>query len=114
MLSEERSLLLTIVALVSLHGIYSVSFLEIWSLAQGSYSMSVLSGIKDKKSILRKDLVDSFSEIGDAKKNNRLAALIELGLVCQEKNKFSLTKKGKVIALILRFFHWVPNLKNTG
>ena len=30
------------VAVVALHGIYSVSFLELWSLAEGGYSLQIL------------------------------------------------------------------------
>ncbi len=33
------------IGLSALHGIYSLSFLELWTLAEGSYSMSILTGI---------------------------------------------------------------------
>src|SRR5207248_3861685 len=36
----------TLVGLVSLHGLYSMSFLELWSLSQGGYSLQILDLIE--------------------------------------------------------------------
>src|SRR4029077_20843025 len=61
------------VGLIAVHGIYSTSFLELWSLAQGSYSISILTGIASQGPLPRSKLVDVFARIGNAKKNDRLS-----------------------------------------
>ena len=36
-----------VVGVVMLHGIYSLSFLEIWSLTEGSYSLQIMRAVVD-------------------------------------------------------------------
>ena len=44
-LEPDRFGLSGLVLVLSLHGIYSLSFLELWSLAQGGYSLSIIASV---------------------------------------------------------------------
>ena len=47
-------------ALVAAHGIYSISFLELWSLAQGSYSLSIMGRGRSDRSRPGPSLLTAF------------------------------------------------------
>ena len=64
------------VALVlSVHGIYSISFLELWSLAQGGYSLSVLASIVKAESVSAAPDFSALELIGQLKQDDRIVAL---------------------------------------
>src|SRR3954454_15181823 len=46
-LAPSLDTLATFVAVVCLHGIYSTSFLEVWSLSQASYSLKILRHVEE-------------------------------------------------------------------
>lgn len=71
--------LVVAVGLVALHGIYSVSFLELWALAQGSYSLSILTRTVRQGRIDAHD-TRALEAIGAAKQADREADLVRLGL----------------------------------
>lgn len=114
LVGRERHAVALAVGLVAAHGIYSMSFLELWSLAQGSYSLRVLEGVWARPEADQRDIVGHFAALGDAKKADRLAALVHLGLVRRSDGKFSLTGRGRCVAALVRSLQWLPNLKNTG
>jgi hypothetical protein len=92
--------------LVAAHGIYSLSFLELWSLAQGSFSIGIIAGAQSGSSLSRAPLIESFARIGDHKKCNRLATLSKLGLIEHHDGSWMLTSRGvllgKLLASLLR------------
>jgi hypothetical protein len=100
--------------LIALHGIYSISFLELWSLAQGSYSISVLHGVHQRPGVEQALIVERFAALGESKKADRLTALLGFGLIFREGENCRLTAKGRRLALVFRLLRWLPNLKNTG
>jgi hypothetical protein len=100
------------VGIVAAHGIYSVSFLELWSLSQGSYSLSIMAGTR--KVLSRADLVDIFSRIGNEKKEGRIAGLSSSGLVHRDGGSWRLTAAGRVLANLLRVFLWLANIRERG
>ena len=87
-------------ALVAAHGIYSISFLELWSLAQGSYSLSILGRRHSGKAMTRSQLIESLSEIGDLKKVDRLAGLRGSHLVHLDAGYWKLNSSGAALARI--------------
>jgi hypothetical protein len=66
---------------VSVHGIYSLSFLELWSLTQGGYSLSILREIAERRDPSVDHIIQACSKIGDEKKSSRLAAMVRSGLI---------------------------------
>lgn len=102
------------VLVIGLQGIYSLSFLEIWSLAQGGYSISILITIDDAvKNGVQPGLVH-IEGIGSDKRANRLAGLQLIGLIRFNGGFYCLTTLGRVIARALYIASWLSNLKNTG
>jgi len=67
--------------LLALQFIYSMSFLELWSLAEGSYSLQVLAKVSRQGSTSREELIAARAAIGEQKTRRRLDYLLGLKLV---------------------------------
>ena len=93
---------------LSLHGIYSLSFLELWSLAQGGYSLSIIAGVAQAEASGKEPDFSGLAAIGQAKQADRVAALERLGLVSGTDGRIALTRRGSAIAFLLHtLHHWV-------
>lgn len=104
----------TAIGLVIIHGIYSTSFLELWSLAQGGYSIAILTGLDSGAELAREDLIIAFTRIGDAKKSNRLSTLVNSSLIQQSDDSWFLTGRGRLLAIILKSLLWLAHIKKAG
>ena len=100
--------------MISLHGIYSVSFLELWSLAQGGYSLSILEKSASGANLAAPRLRRELEEIGDAKRRERLAALRSLGLIAGDPEQLGLTASGRLCHTALRTITVLANLQSVG
>lgn len=99
---------------IALHGIYSLSFLELWSLAQGSFSISVLRSNANKLTS-QNEVIANLTKIGDDKFVARLNSLQELGLLEKSNSRvISLTTKGRLVAIFLGFVVKFTNIKDFG
>jgi len=87
--------LVAAVGVLSLQGIYSMSFLELWSLAQGGYSLGILEHVERGK--MGTDLSPMY-EIGASKKQDRVEGLQRLGLLHRDGEEIILTGFGRVVA----------------
>jgi len=67
--------------LLALQSIYSMSFLELWSLAEGSYSLQILAELSRRDSISREELIAACAAIGAQKTRRRLDYLLGLKLL---------------------------------
>lgn len=105
-----------VVLVLSLHGIYSVSFLELWSLAQGGYSLSILAGVLQAEASGKEPDFAGLAAIGRAKQAGRVAALERLGLVSGTEGRIALTAHGGRIAFLLHAVRsWVePSGRSEG
>jgi hypothetical protein len=101
-------------ALIAAHGIYSISFLELWSLSQGSYSLSILNGVQSGRIHTRQQLIESFTHIGSTKKLDRLTALASSQLIRRDGAYWRLNRSGVLVATILRGLLWLANIKERG
>lgn len=99
---------------LSLHSIYSMSFLELWSLSQISYSIAILDAVLENPRASIPGLVDKFSATGSEKKSSRINGLQKLRLIDAPDGIASLTSKGKVVAQALLCLRWIANLRNSG
>jgi len=102
------------IGLSAIHGIYSISFLELWTLAEGSYSMSILTGIASQGKLSRNRLIDAFARIGDAKKGNRLSVLSGLSLARHDGNYWRLSARGRLVANLLNVLVWLAAIEKRG
>jgi hypothetical protein len=89
------------VLVLSAHGIYSLSFLELWSLAQGGYSLSIIAGIAQADATGTEPDFSCLAAIGVAKQADRVAALERLGLITIIGEQINLTPRGGAIAAAL-------------
>jgi hypothetical protein len=97
-----------LVLVLSLHGIYSLSFLELWSLAQGGYSLSIIASISRAEASGTEPDFQALAAIGEAKQGDRVAALEKLGLAARKDERIVLTARGGRIAFLLHTLHrWV-------
>ncbi len=114
LLSPFEGSLAFILLAVSVHGIYSLSFLELWSLAQGGYSISMLIRVDDAtKRGAELDQI-ALENIGSGKKTSRLDALQRLQLLETHGPVIRLTRRGTIVAGFLSGLSWLANLRETG
>lgn len=99
---------------LSLHAIYSISFLEAWSLSQISYSIAILDAIETTPGLDVAGATQKFAETGNAKKASRLASLQRLGLIVIRHGQAALAPRGQAVAGVLALLRWIANLRDTG
>jgi hypothetical protein len=104
----------TATGLSAIHAIYSLSFLELWTLAEGSYSMSILTGIASQGTLSRDALIEAFARIGDAKKGDRLSVLSNLSLARRDGNYWRLSPRGRVAATLVNTLIWLAAIEKGG
>jgi hypothetical protein len=108
-ISDINIFLTTLLAVLALHGIYSLTFLEFWSLSQGGYSISIL-----RLSPINNTSIKRLEDIGDDKVKYRFASLSRLGLVNIKGDYLSPTILGKVVIFIFKMFIRLTKLRNIG
>jgi hypothetical protein len=91
----------------SLHGIYSLSFLELWSLTQGSYSLSILGLVAGAGRPVNLQVIEPLCAIGPVKRTSRNAALVSFRLLRKTGDgKTRLTPAGHFCATGIRWLLW--------
>tara|TARA_B100000768_G_scaffold175495_1_gene186992 strand:- start:491 stop:1054 length:564 start_codon:yes stop_codon:yes gene_type:complete len=93
--SEERAA--EAVGALAAHVILSISFLEVWSLTEGGYSLQIIQAIH-KQALERKVLIDKFTNLGNQKREDRLSSLKQMGLICENGDLIELTPRGRIVA----------------
>lgn len=96
---------ITGMAVAGMHGIYSLTFLELWALLQGGYLIRVLKFAPNLKGL---------EELGDRKLNERLISIQKLGLISVRDDVVSITFFGKIISSLLFTVVKLCNLKTIG
>ncbi|MBV9357231.1 MAG: hypothetical protein JO023_17105 [Chloroflexi bacterium] len=103
-----------LIAVLSLHGIYSLTFLSLWSLASGGYSIAILDYVRAHGA--RNVHVDPepLAQIGAQKQEGRLAAIQRIGLVYELGSLFRTTPRGSVVASALGLLAWMLGIPASG
>jgi D-glycero-D-manno-heptose 1,7-bisphosphate phosphatase len=99
---------------ISLQGIYSMSFLELWSLTQGGYSLTILHSVQSAGGDASADSLAALGQIGTGKQTDRLGGLCRLRLACYQGDTFTLTRFGRVSAFFLWCLARLVNHKTLG
>jgi hypothetical protein len=100
---------------VMLHGIYSLSFLELWALADDSYSLAIMEIIAGSGTAAGPALMQRLEAIGMGKQTSRLDALQAIGLVREVGDgAFTLTPAGRAAVLLGRILLFLANVRNSG
>jgi hypothetical protein len=97
---------------LSLHGIYSLSFLELWSLSEGGFSVTALLKLF-RKPLPRASLVAELAKIGQRKKDDRIRKLVSGGLISGDAI-LTLTERGRWAANAVRLLRSIANFKDVG
>jgi hypothetical protein len=98
----------------SLHAIYSMTFLEFWSISEGSFSFAVLSRIRSA-TLATNHIVSEFTVLGAAKKTSRIESLVRLKLIRRDNTRaWRLTARGQGAAAIARVLLWVSATREHG
>jgi hypothetical protein len=100
--------------LLSAQGIYSLSFLELWALAQGGYSLHILTRFASTGSRGTPADPASLQHLGAGKRADRLAGLVRLHLIRPQGDGFRLTGRGRAVAGLLTCFARLANFKELG
>jgi hypothetical protein len=103
------------VCAVMLHGIYSLSFLELWALADDSYSLAMMEIIDRGGGATGPALMQSLEAIGTGKQTSRLDALRAIGLIREVGDgSFTLTPAGRAAAFLGRTLLLLVNVRKYG
>ena len=97
-----------------LHGIYSLSFLELWSLSQGSYSLGILDSVSRTGHTGRSGLLAQMAKVGTDKKMDRISALSGIGLLSIKNNQASLSTKGRLAAAAIGTLRALAGIRDVG
>jgi len=108
---QDAEALAVLVGVACLHGIYSLSFLELWSLAEGGYSLQILRHLANP--VPGQDLF-ALRTIGEKKKVARIDGLLRLRLVARKADRMALTPAGQLVAAILRGIGWLTRIGEGG
>lgn len=105
----------TLLGILSIALIYHMTFLSVWSLAEGSYSLQILVAVTHYKMIPESELITKTEYIGNDKKQNRLEHLLKSGIVKKiDHNRFTLSRFGKFIHYSLHAIKIFSNIKTRG
>jgi hypothetical protein len=101
------------VGALAVHGIYSLSFLELWSLAEGGYSLQLLAALEPGPA--SRSRVTSFvAEIGDAKRETRIRSLESGGLIAKSDDQLTLTARGRLAVGAIAVLRNVAGYRDVG
>ncbi len=112
-LSSSGVSLTVAVGALCLNAIYCLSFLELWSLAQGGYSLGMLKSLKAGPRAYALVAAEA-AAVGDRKRDDRLAALQVLDLIRNEAGAFTLTVRGRLVATGIALLCGLANFRNPG
>lgn len=102
-----------VVAALSLHGIYSMSFLVLWSSSEGGFSLRMLKALEGGPRT-RAEILDEFVRLGDEKRSRRLSSLRQSGWVRQVGDHYRPTAAGVALAWGLVLLHRINHFERTG
>lgn len=101
-----------LVASWALHGIYSLSFLELWSLSEGSYSIQLMDRVERSGGMIEGADFSDLEAIGTTKKQARLDSLVALGLIARSGDRYEARARGRILGTALRVLVWWVNIRD--
>ena len=104
-----------LVSAVMLHGIYSLSFLELWALADRSYSLTILLALDRRGTTSEGALAEALETIARYKQASRLDSLEGLRLVRPAHNgAIELTWFGRAAVVLGRALMFLADIRKHG
>lgn len=99
------------VGTVMLHGVYSLSFLEVWSLTEGGYSLQIMRAIGASQATGQRISHAELEQIGRGKQSSRTGSLEAFGWITRSNGTLRLTPRGRVIATLLYGLHSLVSVR---
>ena len=99
---------------IGIHGVYSLSFLELWSITQIGYSLAIIMDIGDAGECgMPQEQMPNYKAVGDKKRQERIVSLKALKLI-EETSSGSLkgTTTGKLIGNFFKMLYFVLSIKS--
>jgi len=110
--SPDPTTISCVVGCIFLHGIYSLTFLEFWALAQGSFSQEIVKlGLHKSISGLT---ICQLEEIGEGKLKSRLHGLYAGGMIKFKDGLWVISSKGIPTSACMFFIQKIVRLKDPG
>lgn len=110
--NPDSTIFSCILGCIFLHGIYSLTFLEFWALAQGSFSQEIV------KLALRQSITDfaltQLINIGDEKLKTRLSGLHAGGMIKLQNGLWIISPKGIPSSACMFYIQRMVNLQDPG
>jgi hypothetical protein len=104
--------LIGLAASIFTHAIYSLIFLELWALSQGSFSLETLRHIKLNGLDVNSRL--ALTQLGNHKLASRILNLREGRLILSSNEKWVLTTKGRVVYVFLKLIQLISATRKPG
>jgi hypothetical protein len=104
----------TTIGLIAAHGIYSISFLELWALADDSYSLAILRRFEANGPVKEPGALLDLLAIGERKQRGRIQTLVRFGFIFEDCGKVFLTPSGRMVAKACQSLLRMINAKQQG
>jgi hypothetical protein len=112
--SFDLDTLARIALVVGLHGIYSLSFLELWTLTQIGFSLAILAAHQEAERTGKAPDWSGLERTGAGKKAGRILELQRAGLVAEAGGIYHLSGRGRLVAGALAGLARLTNLNRLG
>ncbi|MGE3273161.1 MAG: hypothetical protein AB7P40_30800 [Chloroflexota bacterium] len=96
---------------VMLHGVYSLSFLEVWSLTEGGYSLQIMRAIGASQASGQRISHTELERIGRGKQSSRTGSLEAFGWITRAHGTLRLTPRGRIVATLLYGLHSLVSVR---
>lgn len=98
------------VGMIAVHAMYSLSVLELWTLSEGSYAISMLASLKATP-VTGTELAARFRPLGEQKRISRIEALEKSGAITIN-GELKLTQRGAKSARVVSLLRWLANIRD--
>jgi hypothetical protein len=95
----------------ALHGLYSLSFLELWSLTHRGYSLAILNAVERAGGTMTRERLAQMEGVGAIKQAVRADLLRKLGLVKSSDEHDRLTNFGRLVSAGLSAIVWLSQAR---
>jgi hypothetical protein len=111
--TDGDQLWLSLVAVLCMHGIYSITFWEFWGGSDGGFSLRIMDQLGQSPQT-QDELEALFRALGAGKLDSRLEDLRRARLICYRDERYEIRGLGRLIATVLAALHSICNYQRTG
>ena len=112
-LEGASGLLTPAVAALSLHGVYSMTFWELWGSSEGGFSLRIMDEV-EKGMTTEAQLLEHFERLGRSKRGSRLQDMESVGLVRRVGDLYRVQGVGILVVAIIRLLRLLGNVRGSG